>query len=69
MAVGAIAGAVVVLGRRTLLVHGWHPDWTKIVLFAVTLAVLWRFKKLPEPLVVLAAAVAGLILYPLVRPA
>ena len=67
-AVGAIAGAVVVLGRRTLLVHGWQPEWTKIVLCAITLAVLWRFQKLPEPLVVLAAALAGLILYPLVRP-
>jgi chromate transporter len=66
-AVGAIAGAVVVLGRRTLLVDGWQPEVVKVVLFAVTLAVLVRFKKLPEPVVVLAAAVIGLVLYPLVR--
>lgn len=33
----------------------------------VTLVLLWRFKKLPEPLLVLAAAVIGLGLYPLVR--
>jgi chromate transporter len=64
-AVGAIAGAVVVLGRRTLLAHGWQPEWTKIVIFAVTLAVLLRFKKLPEPLIVLAAALLGLVLHPL----
>jgi chromate transporter len=66
-AVGAIAGAVVVLGRRTLFVAGWQPEIVKVVLFAITLAVLLRFKKLPEPIVVLAAAIAGLILYPLVR--
>jgi chromate transporter len=66
-AVGAIAGAVVVLGRRTLLVDGWQPEIVKVVLFAVTLAVLVRFKKLPEPIVVLAAALVGLVLYPLVR--
>jgi chromate transporter len=66
-AVGAIAGAVIVLGRRTLLVNGWQPEMVKIVLFAVTLAVLIRFEKLPEPVIVLAAAVIGLVLYPLVR--
>jgi chromate transporter len=31
------------------------------------LAVLIRFKKLPEPVVVLAAALIGLVLFPLVR--
>jgi len=62
-AIGAIAGAVVVLGRRTLLVDGTHPDLVKIVIFKVTLAVLLRFK-LPEPLVVLSAAIVGLVLYP-----
>jgi chromate transporter len=30
-----------------------------------TAAILWRFKKLPEPVVVLVAAFAGLALYPL----
>jgi chromate transporter len=66
-AVGAIAGAVIVLGRRTLLVNGWPPDIAKAAIFCVTLAVLLRFKKLPEPVVVLAAAFLGLILYPLMR--
>src|SRR5262249_22664423 len=62
-AVGAIAGAVVVLGRKTLLVDGWRPEFTKLALFAITLAVLIRFQKLPEPVVVLAAAILGLVLY------
>jgi hypothetical protein len=34
----------------------------------VTIGVLLRFTKLKEPLVVLAAAAAGLLLHPLVRP-
>jgi chromate transporter len=66
-AVGAIAGAVVVLGRRTLLINGWQPELVKIALFVITLAVLIGFKKLPEPVVVLAAAVIGLALYPIIH--
>jgi chromate transporter len=66
-AIGAIAGAVVVLGRRTLLENGWRPEFIKVALFFITLGVLLRWKKLPEPVVVLAAAVIGLLLYPLVR--
>jgi chromate transporter len=31
----------------------------------VTIALLWRFKKLQEPVVVAAAAIIGLIVYPL----
>ncbi len=64
-AVGAIAGAVVVLGRRQLFVDGFRPDWFKLLLFAATVVLLWHFKKLPEPVVVLAAAAIGLIVYPL----
>lgn len=59
-AVGAIAGAVVVLGQRSVV------DLPTAVLFLATTAVLWRFKKLPEPVVVLAAALIGLAVYPLV---
>jgi chromate transporter len=33
----------------------------------LTVLLLWRFKKLQEPVVIVAAAVAGLILYPLLR--
>ena len=59
-AVGAIAGAVVVLGQRSIV------DLPTVALFLATAAVLWRFKKLPEPVVVLAAAMIGLVVYPLV---
>jgi len=62
-ATGAIAGAVVVLGRQSL------RDIPTFLIGLITLIALWKFgKKLPEPLVVLVAAIAGLILYPLVHP-
>jgi chromate transporter len=64
-AVGAIAGAVIVLGRRTLL-DGFSPNWIKVAICVTTLAILWRFNKLPEPIVVLAAGILGLLVYPLV---
>ncbi len=66
-AIGAIAGAVIVLGRRTLLDGGWSPEIPKLVLFGITLILLLRFKKLPEPLIVLGAGLIGLLIYPLVR--
>jgi chromate transporter len=56
-AIGAITGAVVVLGRRTLV------DIPTVLLALVTLLLLWRWKKLPEPFIVLGAAVIGLIVY------
>jgi chromate transporter len=58
-AVGAIAGACVVLGRRTLMSSGGGPDLFPFGILAATLVVLIRFKKLPEPIVVLAAAGFG----------
>jgi chromate transporter len=54
-AVGAICGAVVVLGRRSLV------DVTTVALFIVTLAVLVGWKRAPESLVILAAGAAGLV--------
>jgi chromate transporter len=56
-ATGAIAGAVVVLARRS--VH----DVPTIVIAIVTFAVLFRWK-VPEPLLIACAAVAGLMLRP-----
>jgi chromate transporter len=67
-AVGAIAGACVVLGRRTLFADGWTFETPKLVLLVTTLGLLVRFKKLPEPVVVLGAAAIGLGLWPFVRP-
>ena len=62
-AIGAITGAVIVIGQRSI------TDWATAVLAIATVAVLWRFKKLPEPLVVLVAAVVGVVVYPLMKHA
>lgn len=60
-ATGAIAGAVVVLGRQSL------RDIPTLLIGVITLVALWKLgKKLPEPLVVAIAAAVGLIVYPLV---
>lgn len=59
-AIGAITGAVIVLGRRSLV------DIPTIAIAIVTLMLLLIFKKkLPEPLIVLVSAVIGLVIYPL----
>ena len=55
-AIGAISGAVIVLGKRSLI-----DVWT-IGLALVTVLVLYRFKKIPEPLIILLAAIAGILL-------
>jgi len=55
-AIGAIAGAVLVLGKRTLL------DVPTILIAVATVVLLMRFKKLPEPLIILAAGIIGIIL-------
>ena len=58
-AIGAITGAVIVLGQRSI------TDWVTAVLAIGTAVALWKYKKLPEPVIVLLAAVAGLVLHPL----
>ena len=40
----------------------------KPLLALVTVALIWKFKKLPEPLIVLAAALIGVALFPLTHP-
>lgn len=66
-AVGAIAGAVVVLGRRTIFTDNWSPEIPKVILLLTTVALLWKFKKLPEPVIVVGAAVIGMAIYPFVH--
>lgn len=66
-AVGAIAGAVIVLGRRTIMPDGWMPEVPKLIILLVTLGLLLKFRKLPEPIIILGAAVVGLVVYPLVH--
>ncbi|AUD04384.1 chromate transporter [Spirosoma pollinicola] len=55
-AVGAIAGAVVVLARRQLI------DAPAILICLSTVGLLYRFKKLPELSIIGGAAVIGLLL-------
>lgn len=66
-AIGAIAGACIVLGRRTILNSNGVIEWPKVLILLVTMGLLFRFKKLPEPVVVIGAALVGLVIYPLVR--
>jgi len=66
-AIGAISGAVVVLGRRTVFDPSTGLDWFKAALVLLTILLLWRYKKFPEPLAVLAAAIVGLIAFPIVH--
>ncbi|MBK4736631.1 chromate transporter [Noviherbaspirillum pedocola] len=60
-AIGAITGSVIVLARRSII------DIPTALLALVTVVLLWRFKKLQEPAIIVAAALAGLVLYPLLR--
>ena len=55
-ATGAIAGAAFVLGRRAIV------DLTTLALALAALGAAWHFRKLPEPLLILAAGVLGVFL-------
>src|SRR5882724_5635262 len=55
-ATGAIAGAVIVLARRSVY------DWPTILICLLSLAILFRWK-IPEPVLIACAAVAGLLLH------
>jgi len=55
-ATGAIAGAVLVLGRRALV------DFPTVLICAVTFAVIVTMKRVPEPALIAASGVVGLLL-------
>ena len=55
-AVGAIAGAVFVLGRHAI------RDLPTAIIALLALLILWRWK-MPEPAIILAAGIAGLVFY------
>ncbi len=55
-AIGAIAGAVCVLGKRQL------TDTTSFFLAIITILVLLMVKKIQEPLVIIVAAIVGLLI-------
>lgn len=56
-ATGAIAGACVVLAQRAIV------DIPTAIIALVTLGVLLKLKKVPEPVLILASGLAGLLLF------
>ena len=56
-ATGAIAGAAFVLGKRAII------DLPTVLIALVTFVILFKTKKIPEPLVILLAGLAGLLLF------
>jgi len=60
-AIGAITGSVIVIAKRSII------DLPTAAIALVTIGLLWRFKKLQEPVIVCAAAVIGLAVYPLLH--
>ncbi|MRV76461.1 chromate efflux transporter [Duganella sp. FT92W] len=61
-AVGAITGSVIVIAKRSIV------DIPTAVIALATVGLLWKFKKLQEPIVIAVAAAIGLVLYPLLHP-
>jgi chromate transporter len=57
-AIGAITGAVIVLGERSIV------DFVTASTALVTVGLIWKIKKLPEPVVVVVAAIVGLVVFP-----
>jgi len=58
---GAITGSVIVIAKRSII------DIPTVALAIATVLLLWRFKKLQEPVIVAAAALFGLVAYPLIH--
>jgi chromate transporter len=58
-AIGAIAGSVIVIAKRSIV------DWPTALLAVATVLLLWRFKKLQEPVMVATASLIGLAVFPL----
>lgn len=55
-AIGAIAGAVVILGKKSLI------DLPTILIALVTIFLLWKYKKITEPYIIIACAIIGFTL-------
>jgi len=60
-AIGAITGAVFVLAKRSIV------DVPTTLLALGTVALLLKFKKLPEPVIITCAALIGLAIYPVLH--
>lgn len=55
-AIGAIAGAVCVLGMKQF------TDMTSVAFAVITVLILLKFKKIQEPIIILIAAIVGLLI-------
>lgn len=55
-ATGAIAGAAIVLGRRAIF------DLPTVAIAIVALGVLWKTRKVPDPILILAAGILGILI-------
>ena len=60
-AIGAITGGAIVIARHSI------SDAASVAIAAATVLLLWRFKKLQEPVIVAGAALVGLAVYPLLH--
>ncbi|MEO7579471.1 MAG: chromate transporter, partial [Massilia sp.] len=60
-AIGAIAGSVFVIAKRSIV------DVPTALIAVVVAVLLWKYKKLQEPVIVGAAALLGLVIYPLLH--
>lgn len=61
-AIGAISGAVVILATRSIV------DLTTALMALATAGLLWKAKRLPEPVLVAIAAIIGLAAFPGTSP-
>ena len=61
-AIGAITGAVIVLAERSIV------DWLTALMALVTIGLIWKVKKLPEPALVAIAAIIGVLAFPGLHP-
>jgi chromate transporter len=56
-ATGAIAGAAIVLGRRAIV------DWVTVLIAVLTLVLLIKARRIPEPVLIAATGVLGVVLF------
>lgn len=59
-AIGALSGAVIVIAGRSI------RDVPTALIALASLVILWRTRKVPEPVLITGAALLGLLIYPLV---
>jgi chromate transporter len=61
-AIGAITGAVIVLAERSIV------DLITALMALVTVGLIWKVKKVPEPALVAIAAIIGVMIFPGAHP-